>query len=106
MAQTTFGQATEKETALASASTCDLGSVTTRRVNITGTTTITSFGTRAWAHKVIRFSGVLTLTYNASTLILPGSANVTTAAGDYCEAVSDASGHWTVISYQRRATAP
>jgi len=89
------------ETAVASASTCDIGAALTTRVEITGTTTITSFGTVANRRRRIRFSGVLTLTHNVTTLILPTGANITTAAGDVCEAESDGSGNWRVTSYQR-----
>jgi hypothetical protein len=48
----------------------------------------------------LRFSGALTLTYNATSLILPGAANITTAAGDTLEAVSLGSGNWVVTVYQ------
>lgn len=86
-------------TALASASTCDLSSVATIGVSITGTTTITSFGTGANLLRVGKFAGALTLTHNATSLILPGGTNITTAAGDRFIAMSDGSGNWTVIDY-------
>jgi len=75
---------------------------------ITGTTTITDIdfatdtaGRRAW----VRFSGVLTLTHNATTLILPTGANITTAAGDTAEIVSEGSDAIRVVSYQRASGA-
>lgn len=86
-------------TALASASTTDLSSVATIGVSITGTTTITSFGTGANLLRVGKFAGALTLTHNATSLILPGGSNITTAAGDRFIAMSDGSGNWTVIDY-------
>ena len=89
------------ETSVASAATCDIGSAASLKVQITGTTTITSLGTASHAVKLLRFAGVLTLTHNASTLILPGGGNIVTAAGDTCLAVSDASGNWRVLAYQR-----
>jgi hypothetical protein len=89
------------EVTIASAATCDIGSAKSSRVEITGTTTITSFGTVPNRRRRVRFSGVLTLTHNATTLILPTGLNITTAAGDVCEAESDASGNWRVIRYQR-----
>jgi hypothetical protein len=95
-----FGNATLQETDLASASTCDLGSVSTLRVNITGTTTITSFGTTANRIRHVRFSGALTLTQNATSLILPYGINIITSAGDTCKAESDASGNWRITNYQ------
>jgi hypothetical protein len=42
----------------------------------------------------------LTLTHNATSLILPGNANITTAANDRYEARSLGSGNWIVTKYQ------
>jgi hypothetical protein len=88
---------------VASATTTDLCSVNPAYLNISGTTAITGFGstcpTGTW--KRLQFSGALTLTYNAATLILPGGANITTAAGDTVDAVALGSGNWIVTSYQR-----
>jgi hypothetical protein len=39
-------------------------------------------------HQVI-FDGILTLTHNASTLVLPGATNATTAVGDVWEFIAD-----------------
>lgn len=86
---------------VASAATCDIGAATTSRVTVTGTTTITSFGTSADRLRVVTFSGALTLTHNATTLILPGSANITTAAGDCGVFLSDASGNWRCVAFER-----
>lgn len=90
-----------KEITVASASTCDIGAVQGGKVAISGTTTITSFGTAKNRLRFGRFSGVLTLTYNATSLILPGGSNITTAAGDTFIAMSDNSGNWTVTDYTR-----
>ena len=82
---------------VASASTADLGAAVGRFVNITGTTTITSFGTvAAGIWRVVTFAGALTLTHNATSLILPGGASITTAAGDSLIAESLGSGNWKV----------
>lgn len=87
---------------LASAATTDLGTVGSQNVTVTGTTTITSFGTvAAGTFRRLVFSGVLTLTHNATSLILPQGGNVVTAVGDSLEAVSLGSGNWRVTSYQR-----
>jgi hypothetical protein len=67
---------------------------------VTGTTTITSLGTAAagcW--RWIEFTGALTLTHNATSLILPGGVNITTAAGDAMAAVSLGSGNWKVLTF-------
>lgn len=66
--------------------------------HITGVTTITSLGTapQAGAHRVLVFDGILTLTHNATTLILPGAANITTAAGDWMEVYADTTANMKV----------
>lgn len=91
------------EQSLASATTTDLGSVTTTNIiNITGTTTITSFGSSANTNNplyFIRFSGILTLTNNNTSLILPTAANITTAAGDAAIMKYEGAGNWRCINY-------
>ncbi|SFV05936.1 hypothetical protein SAMN02799631_04323 [Methylobacterium sp. 174MFSha1.1] len=89
------------ETSVASAGTCDIGATSTRGVLITGTTTVTSFGSRRFRQRFVRFGSALILTHNATSLILPGAANITTAAGDTAVATSDGSGNWTVRDYAR-----
>lgn len=89
---------------LASAATTDLGSVPGRYVVISGTTTITGLGTiKAGTIKYVKFSGVLTLTYNASSLILPGSADIKTVADDTAIFVSEGAGSWRCLAYERAA---
>jgi hypothetical protein len=78
--QQLFSQGTESD--VPSAATCDIGSINSTFIRITGTTTITSFGTTYRGPRFVRFGGALTLTHNATTLILPGGVNITTAAGD------------------------
>ena len=92
-------------TALASAATTDLSTITTVGASITGTTTITAFAGNNLL-RVVKFAGILTLTYNATTLILPGAASITTAAGDTAIVLTDASGNATVVTYTRAANAP
>jgi len=88
---------------LASAATTDLGSVMPAFLTISGTTTITSFGSTAAIGqlKFLKFSGALTLTHNATSLILPGSVNITTVAGDKCAVVQISAGNWEMLSYTR-----
>lgn len=77
-------------TPIASATTTDLSTVVGNNVHITGTTTITALGTLpAGTQMTVIFDGALTLTHNASSLILPGSANITTAANDVATFVSE-----------------
>lgn len=92
---------------IASASTTDLGSKEAGTLTISGTTTITSLGTvSAGIRKKVVFSGALTLTHNATSLILPGGANITTAANDRAEFESLGTGNWRCNWYQKANGAP
>lgn len=85
---------------LASAATVDIGAAASNVLTVTGTTAITSFGTASsGTTRTITFSGALVLTYNATSLILPGSVNITTIAGDTAVFESLGSGNWRCISY-------
>ena len=86
---------------LASAATVAIGAAQANTIQISGTTTITSFDTVAsGAVRRLVFSGALTLTHNATKLILPGAANITTAAGDAATFVSLGGGSWRCVGYQ------
>lgn len=67
-----------------------LSAATGNSAKITGTTTISSFGTvQAGVCMELTFTGMLTLTYNATSMILPNAgSNITTAAGDSAVVVS------------------
>jgi hypothetical protein len=87
---------------IASASTVDLSTATGDYLTVTGTTTVTALGTvSAGMRFILRFSGALTLTHNATSLILPGGANITTAAGDHAIMESLGSGNWRCVAYSR-----
>ncbi|MFZ5653161.1 MAG: hypothetical protein ACOY42_01990 [Pseudomonadota bacterium] len=87
---------------LASAATVGIGAASANAISITGTTTITAFDTIAsGAVRVLTFAGALTLTHNETSLILPGGANITTAAGDVAVMLSLGSGNWRCIGYMR-----
>ena len=89
---------------LASASTTDIGAANGVVMDITGTNTITSFGNvTAGATRLVRFTGATTITYNATSMILPGARNLTTAAGDRATFVSLGSGNWLCHSYMKAA---
>jgi hypothetical protein len=49
----------------------------------------------------VRFTGILTLTHNGTSLILPTAANITTAAGDAAIMKYEGSGNWRCINYSR-----
>ena len=94
---------------VASASTCDIWAPGDGNlVHVTGTTTITSFGTapQAGAERVVIFDGALTLTHHATTLILPGGANITTAAGDSAIVRADTTANMKVVAYTKANGAP
>lgn len=92
---------------VASATATDIGAAASQNVRITGTTTITGFGTvAAGTFRRVRFADALTLTHNATSLILPGAANITTAADDVAEFISEGSGNWRCVAYSRASSAP
>lgn len=87
---------------LASGTTTDLGSVQGMYVSISGTSTITSFGTlKSGMVRFLKFDAAATLTHNATSLILPGAANITAVAGDTATFVSLGSGNWRCLQYTR-----
>lgn len=87
---------------LASASTVNIGAAAANTINVTGTTTITAFDSIAdGALRRLIFGGILTLTYNATSLILPTAASITTAAGDSAVFLSLGSGNWRCVGYTR-----
>lgn len=89
-----------KGSSLSAAATVNLASATGNYIHIIGAATISSFGTvSAGAKFLLVFDGICTLTYNATSLIIPGSANKTTAAGDACLIVSEGSGNWKIAGY-------
>jgi hypothetical protein len=96
-----FSQGVEQM--LASAATTDIGLQNTSFLQITGTTTITSFGTNYNGPRFIRFAGAVLLT-NSASLQLPYGANITTAADDCLIAIPKATSGtpdgWKIVSYQ------
>lgn len=91
--------------AVASAATTNIWANDGDTVHITGTTTITSFGTavQAGQRKMIIFDGALTLTHGAN-LSLPGSANITTAAGDMALVYADTTTQLDVLYFKKSGT--
>jgi hypothetical protein len=68
--------------------------------DVTGTTTITSINTLGIGTIItLHFDAALTLTHNATDLVLPGGENITTAAGDEFTFIEYATGDWRCISY-------
>jgi hypothetical protein len=95
-----------KSADIASATTTDLATMTAPFGHVTGTTTITGLGTvQAGAERMLVFDGVLLLTHNGTSLILPTGANITTAAGDSAIFRSEGAGNWRCVVYQRKSGA-
>ncbi len=90
---------------IASAATTTILSANTLFIAISGVATITSFGTDVAANrnqiKFVRATGAFTMTHNGTSLILPGAADITCAAGDTFVVLSDASSNARVYAFQR-----
>jgi len=85
-----------------SATSTDIWAATWNFVDITWTTTIANFWASAsWVTRRLRFTWILTLTYNATQMILPWNASIITAVWDTATFVSLWSWDWICTSYQR-----
>jgi hypothetical protein len=85
---------------LAAGATVDLNTATGNYLHISGTGTINSFGTcPSGARFILMFEAAATLTYNATSLIIPGGTNKTVVAGDCCLIVSEGGGNWRIVGY-------
>lgn len=84
---------------IASAATINLTTATGQCVDVTGVIGITAVTLGQGSWRLVRFTGILTLTHGAS-LVLPGAANITTAAGDYALFVGYASSVVRCAYYQ------
>jgi hypothetical protein len=74
--------------------------------DVTGTTTITSIATQGiGSYVTLHFDGALTFTHHSTNLILPGAANITTAAGDIAVMYEYASADWRCVSYTKASGA-
>jgi hypothetical protein len=75
--------------------------------DVTGTATITSFNATGGPGTQIKlhFDGACTLTHN-SDLILPGGANIVTAAGDEADFIEFAAGDYRCTSYSKATGLP
>ncbi len=100
------GKGLTNPVSLASATTTDIGGQNSLFVEISGTTTITGFGTSYNGPRFLRFTGALLLTHSAS-LNLPGGVSITTVPGDTAIAVpSSGLTGWNVVNYQRTQAGP
>lgn len=95
----------KKGTTTASAGTLTLPD-TGNYIEVSGTTTINGMtpptGALTGWEITLQFQGALQLTYNATSFILPSSANITTAAGDVAVFRYLGSGNWKCTGYTRQ----
>lgn len=93
-------------TNLASAGTTDLGSVPSHYINVTGTTTITSFGSSASQSApvyLVRFASALTIT-NSANIFLPNGVSLVVGANDHVLMRYGGAGVWQVAMVFRDTT--
>ena len=81
-----------------SANTINLDTTTGDLIDVTGTTAITAITLVQGEQRMVRFTDILTLT-NGASLVLPGGANITTAAGDFAVFRGYASGVVRCVTY-------
>ena len=92
---------------MVAASTVNLATADGFYINITGATTITSFGTEgAGISYLLKFASTPVITHNGTSLILPGAANITAAAGELMLVVSEGSGNWRCAYYLPAVSTP
>lgn len=88
-------------TAIASAATITIGTAGLgETIHVTGTTTISSFGTAASAgiSRTLVFDGAVTITHNGTSLICPGGVNIVAVAGTVIEVLAESTSKWRVTS--------
>jgi hypothetical protein len=89
---------------LASGATVAIGAAQSLNIAITGTSTISAFDTAAeGVMRWVAFAGALTLTHNATSLVLPGAASLAVSAGDVAVFKSLGGGNWKCVAYQPAA---
>lgn len=86
---------------IAAGATTNLATATGAYVHVTGSGgPITSFGTAtAGVVRFVEFDAAPIITHNATSLILPGGADIRAAAGDAGVFISEGGGNWRCLSY-------
>lgn len=90
---------TAQGSSIASAATVNLDTATGNYPQITGVVTITAVTLSQGRWRWVEFAGILTLT-NGASLILPGGANIVTAAGDTALFFGEAAGVVRCVVFQ------
>jgi hypothetical protein len=94
-------------TDIPSATTINLAAASGDYVRVTGTTNIASLGSAtAGLVRTVEFTGILTLLYNSSNLILPGAVNIVTAPNDVAVFRNRGGSSWICTSYQKATGTP
>ena len=93
------------ETNIATAATCSIFALTETTLNLTGVTTVTSFGAgTAGDLKFCTAVAAFQITYDAVNLITPGLTNLAIAAGDWFMVKSKGGSAAEVVQLTRRAS--
>ena len=90
---------------VSSSGTTILDTTTGDLIDVTGTTSITAITLAEGEQRTVRFTDALTLTHGSS-LVLPGAANITTAAGDFAVFRGYASGVVRCVTYSKATGYP
>jgi hypothetical protein len=91
---------------IAASTTPAIGGANSNIIHMTGVATITGFDNfPAGAERKITHFAAQVLTYNSSTMIMPGLKNIITSANDVSVWRSLGAGAWQMISYQRASGA-
>jgi len=91
---------------IASSSTVDLSTADGHTIPISGSNTVTSYGTEVSGIEYLLTATGAHVIKNSSAIALPGAADITTAAGDYWLVESKGSGNWVVPFFGRASGAP
>jgi hypothetical protein len=88
---------------ITAAATTDICAAPSALQTISGTTTVTSFGSGCvvGVRKTLIFASATPITYHATAMILPGKRSYTAAAGDVADAIYLGAGNWRVVSITR-----
>jgi len=94
-------------TPIASGTTVDLATADGDYVSVTGDTQVEALGTVSSGMRfILVFSGTPVIKHNATSLNLPGGADITAAAGDVAWVESLGSGNWRCLAYQKADGTP
>lgn len=87
---------------IAAAATMDVGSKTSTRLTVTGSTgPIISLGNVPDVFKILTYTGTPTMNHNATSLVMLGGANRAMRAGDIQMLMSDSSQNWHELFFAR-----